>query len=107
MFGERGGDFNCNTKEKHSNSLKNPQPAGHAHERNYLGVVVYSALQKRYFLPDFPIIAEKVFGRVGEAISKVFNQKTHKKNVGAFQFKMQVKKNITKYVALCNIPRNM
>jgi hypothetical protein len=30
------------------------------------GVVVYSSLQKRheYFLPDFPVIAEKVFWKV-------------------------------------------
>jgi hypothetical protein len=27
--------------------------------------------------------------------------------MGTFQFKMQVKKNITKYVILCNITRNM
>jgi hypothetical protein len=67
---------------------------------------VYSALQKRYFLPDFPVIAKKFFGRVEETISKVFNQKTHKK-VGTFQVKMQVKKNITKYVVLRNTARNM
>jgi hypothetical protein len=54
------------------------------------GYVVYSALQKRYFFPDFPIITEKFFGRVEETVSKVFNQNTHKK-LGTFQFKMQVK----------------
>jgi hypothetical protein len=43
-----------------------------------------------------------------ETISKVFNQNTHKKKVGTFKFKKyQFKKNITKYVVLCNIPRNM
>jgi hypothetical protein len=42
-----------------------PQSAGHTNERNYVGVVVYSALQKRYFLPDFPVIAEKVFWKGG------------------------------------------
>jgi hypothetical protein len=47
MFSERGGDFNCNTKERHSNSQKNSQRAGLTNERNYLGVLVYSALQKR------------------------------------------------------------
>jgi hypothetical protein len=36
--------------------------------------------------------------------SKVFNQDTQKK-VGTFQFKMQVKKNVVKYVVLCKIPR--
>jgi type III secretory pathway component EscS len=29
------------------------------------GVVVYSALQKRYFLLDFPVIAGKVFWKGG------------------------------------------
>jgi hypothetical protein len=41
-----------------------------------------------------------------ENVSKVFNnQNTHKKSVGTFQFKMQVKKNITKYAVFCNILR--
>jgi hypothetical protein len=52
-------------------------------------------------------LQKKSFERAEETITKVFNQNTHKKNVGAFQFKMQVKKNGTKYVVLCNIPRNM
>jgi hypothetical protein len=42
---------------------KNPQRAVYTNERNYLGAVVYSALQKRYFLPDFPIIAESLLER--------------------------------------------
>jgi hypothetical protein len=50
-----GGNLNYNTKEHHSN----PERTGHTNGRNYLGLVVYSALQKRYFLPDFPVIAEK------------------------------------------------
>jgi hypothetical protein len=54
-------------------------------------VVVCSALQKRYFLPDFLIIPEIAFW-------KVFNQKYTQRNVGTFQFKMQVNKNIMKYL---------
>jgi hypothetical protein len=30
------------------------------------GVVVYSPLEKRYFLPDFSIIAENVFSKGAE-----------------------------------------
>jgi hypothetical protein len=60
MFCERGRDFNFNTREYYSNSYKYPQCPGHTNERNYLGAVVYSALEKRYFLPDFSVIAEKV-----------------------------------------------
>jgi hypothetical protein len=37
---------------------------------------------------------------------KKISQNTQK-NVGTFQLKMQVKANITKYVVLCTIPRNM
>jgi hypothetical protein len=33
----------------------------------------------RYFLPDFPVVAEKAFWMEGGDISKIFNQKTHKK----------------------------
>jgi hypothetical protein len=73
---------------------------------NYLEVIVYLALQKWYFLPDFPVIAEKVFWKGEDTISKVFNQHTHK-NIGTFQFKVKVKKNFTKYVILCNIPRSI
>jgi hypothetical protein len=43
---------------------------------------------------------------VEEIISTIFNQNIHKK-IGIFQFKMQINKNIPKYVVLCNIPRNM
>jgi hypothetical protein len=42
---------------------------------------------------------------VEETISKVFNQNTHQKNVGTFQFKMQIKKNIMKYVGISKIFR--
>jgi hypothetical protein len=66
MFDERGGIFNCNTNEHHSNSYKNPQHAGHINRRNYVEVVVYSALQKGYFLLDFPVIVEKLFWKGGE-----------------------------------------
>jgi hypothetical protein len=52
LFGERGEDFNCIKNEHHSNSEKKPQSVGHTNEWNYLGVVVYSALHMRYFLPD-------------------------------------------------------
>jgi hypothetical protein len=45
------------------------------------------------------------FRRVEETINKVFNQNT--KNVGTFQFKRQVKKNITTFVVLFNIPKNI
>jgi hypothetical protein len=65
MFDERRGDCNCITKEHHSNSEKNPQSAGHTNEQNYPWVVVYSALQKRYILPDFPVIVEKVLWKGG------------------------------------------
>jgi hypothetical protein len=64
MFGEREGDFNCNMKKHHSN-YKNLQCAGHTNEQNYFGVVVYSALQKRYFFPDFSVIAKKVYWKGG------------------------------------------
>jgi hypothetical protein len=50
MFGERGRKFNFNPKDS--------EHAGHANEQNYLDVAIYSALQKRYFLPYFPIITE-------------------------------------------------
>jgi hypothetical protein len=55
MFGEKGGAFNRNTKEHHLNSYKNALRAGHT--------VVLSAVQKRYFLPDFPVIAESLLER--------------------------------------------
>jgi hypothetical protein len=45
-----------------------------------LGVIVYSALQKRCFLPDSLSLHKKSFRRVEETISKVFNQNTHTKN---------------------------
>jgi hypothetical protein len=68
MFGERGGDFNWNKKEHHLNPYKNPERAGHTNARNYLGgggVVLYSGLQERYFLPDFPVIAGKKLWKAG------------------------------------------
>jgi hypothetical protein len=45
--------------------IPNPQYACHTIERNCLDVAVYSALQKRYFLPDFSIIIEKVLCKGG------------------------------------------
>jgi hypothetical protein len=53
-----------------------------------------------------PSLQKKSTQWVEETISKVSNQNAHKK-VGTFQFKLQVNKNITKYVVLCNIPRNI
>jgi hypothetical protein len=83
MFSERGGDFNCNIKEHHSISWKNRQHTGHTNERHYLGVVVYSAVQKRDFFPDFTVIAEKSLLEAcrRETVSKVFNQNTKKKKM--------------------------
>jgi hypothetical protein len=39
--------------------------------------VLYSRLQERSFLPDFPVTA-KSFKRAEETIGKPFNQNTHK-----------------------------
>jgi hypothetical protein len=71
-----------------------------------VGVVVYCALQKKYFLSDFPVIAEKVSWKGGGDYLVRYLTKIQK-NVGTLQFKLQVKKNITKYVVLYNIPRNI
>jgi hypothetical protein len=106
MFVERGRDFDFNTKEHYSNAYKNPQRPGHTNEQNYRRVVVYSALQKRYFLPDFSVIAEKVLEGWRRLLVSYLT-KIHIKNVGTFQLKVQVKQNITRYVVLYNFPRNM
>jgi hypothetical protein len=58
-FVRGGGDFNCHTKDI-GNFQRIPIHAGHTNDRNYLGFVVYSALQKRYFLLDFPFIADSL-----------------------------------------------
>jgi hypothetical protein len=67
MFGERGGDFNSNTKEQNRNSYKNPERTGHANETNYLGAVVCFALlyKRNISFLIFPVIAEKVFKKGG------------------------------------------
>jgi hypothetical protein len=51
-------------------------------------------------------LQKKSFGRVEETVHKAFNQNTRKR-YRHFQFEMQVKKNVVKYVVPCNIPRNM
>jgi hypothetical protein len=86
---------------------KNPQFTGQTNELNYLGVVVYSALQKTFF-SGYPYHCRKrLFGGWRRLLVWYLTKiHTHTK-VSTFQFKMQVKKNITKYVVLCNIPRNM
>jgi hypothetical protein len=63
----RRGEFDCNAKEYHSNSWRNPQQAGHTNEQNCL-LGGGGGLQKR----DFPIIAGKCFfEKVEETVSKV------------------------------------
>lgn len=53
-------DFNHGTKKLHLNSSRNPQHTGYTNRQNYMRVVFPSALQNRYFLTDFPVVAEKV-----------------------------------------------
>jgi hypothetical protein len=60
MFGERGGDFNCNTKEHHSNSLKNPQRAGHTMS-GITWRLWFTLLYKRDVSFRISVITEKVF----------------------------------------------
>jgi hypothetical protein len=73
----------------------------HTNERNYLGVVVYSAFSKEILPSGFPCYRRKspLEGRRGLLVRYL-----RKKNVGTFQFKLQGKKNILKHVVLCNIP---
>jgi hypothetical protein len=60
------------------------------------------------FPPGFlPSLQKESFGTVEKAIINIFNENTCKRNIDTFQFKIQVKKNMTAYVVLCNIPRNM
>jgi hypothetical protein len=61
VFAEGGGDFNCSPKEQHSDAWKNTERARHNNERNYLGDVLYSRLQERYFLSNFPVIVQNYF----------------------------------------------
>jgi hypothetical protein len=61
---------------------KTPQCTGHTIKRNYLGVVVYSALQKGHFLPDIPVIAEKVLWNGGwRTLVRYLITKIHTKKV--------------------------
>jgi pimeloyl-CoA synthetase len=61
---------------------------------------------KEKFPSDFRVIQKKSFRRVEETMSNGFNRNTYK-NVGTFQFMQVKKKNITKYVVVCNFQRNV
>jgi hypothetical protein len=84
-----GGDFNCNIKERHWDSSKNPQRPDHTNERNYLGVVVYSALQKTYSFRISPSLQKSVLEGWRRILVRYLT------------------KIITKHAVLCNIQRNM